>query len=690
MLRRAAVLMTLVLALAVPPARAEPHGFNVHDLVTMQRISDPQPSPDGSSVVFVLRTTDMEANKGRTDLWRVSAQGSGAEQLTTHEAGDWNPRWSPEGRSLFFLSTRSGSSQVWRLPLAGGEARQVTDLPLDVGGFEVSPGGSRLAVTMEVFVDCKDLQCTADRLAEREAGKTTGRVYDHAFVRHWDTWKDGRRSHLFIVPTEGDSVSVDQTAPVDVTAGMDADVPSKPFGGTEEVAFTPDGSGIVFAARTAGREEPWSTDFDLFHASLSGSGPPKNLTPHNSAWITHPVFSPDGKTLAYAAMARPGYEADRFRIVLRSWPADRGAAPRVLTEGWDRSVRSFFFADDETLFATAQDTGNVPLFSISVATGAVTKIVSQGTVRSPALAGDRIVFGLDHLRSPVELFSVARDGSQHRQLTKITSAAMEEVRTGEAEQFSFAGWNGDTVYGWVVKPASFEAGKKYPVAFLVHGGPQGSFNNNFHYRWNPQTYAGAGYASVMIDFHGSTGYGQAFTDSIGKDWGGKPLEDLQKGLAAALERYSFLDGDRVSALGASYGGYMMNWIAGNWSDRFRCLVNHDGIFDQRMMYYATEELWFPEWEQGGPYFENPTFYEKHNPARFVKNWKTPMLVVQGSLDFRVPEGQSLATFNALQRRGVPSKLLVYPDENHWVLKPHNSVQWHDTVLAWLDRWTKED
>jgi len=676
--------LTALLAFAVPPARTEAHGFNVHDLVTMQRISDPRPSPDGSSVVFVLRSTDMEADRGRTDLWRVSSKGTGAEQLTTHEAGDWNPRWSPEGRSLFFLSTRSGSSQVWRMPLGGGEARQVTDLPLDVGGFEVSPGGSRLAVTMEVFVACKDLQCTADKLAEKEAGKTTGMLYNHAFVRHWDTWKDGRRSHLFIVPTEGDE------APVDVSAGMDADVPAQPFGGTEEVAFTPDGSGIVFAARTAGREEPWSTDFDLFHAPVNGSSPAKNLTPDNGAWITHPVFSPDGKTLAYAAMARPGYEADRFRIVLQEWPMKAGSTPRVLTEEWDRSVRAFFFGDNETMFATAQDTGNTPLFSISVADGKVTKLVAKGTVRSPALAGDRIVFGLDHLRSPVELYSVDRDGSSHRQLTKITSAAMAETLTGEAEQFSFPGWNGETVYGWVVKPANYQARKKYPVAFLVHGGPQGSFGNNFHYRWNPQTYAGAGYAAVMIDFHGSTGYGQAFTDSIGKDWGGKPLVDLQKGLAAALKRYSFLDGDRVSALGASYGGYMMNWIAGNWSDRFRSLVNHDGIFDQRMMYYSTEELWFPEWEHGGPYFDVPEAFEKHNPARFVKNWKTPMLVVQGSLDFRVPETQSLATFNALQRRGIPSQLLVFPDENHWVLKPHNSIQWHETVLAWLDRWTKED
>jgi len=259
---------------------------------------------------------------------------------------------------------------------------------------------------------------------------------------------------------------------------------------------------------------------------------------------------------------------------------------------------------------------------------------------------------------------------------------------GEPEQFSFAGWNEEQVYGWIVRPVDFDAGQKYPVAFLIHGGPQGSFSDDFHYRWNPQAYAGAGYAAVMIDFHGSTGYGQAFTDSIGDDWGGKPLEDLKRGLAAALERYPFLDGERVCALGASYGGYMINWIAGQWPERFRCLVDHDGLFDNRMMYYSTEELWFPEWDHRGTYYENPDGHEKHNPARFVERWRTPMLVVHGGLDYRVPQTQGFATFTALQRRGIPSRLLYFPDENHFVQRPSNSVKWHEEVLGWLDRWLK--
>jgi dipeptidyl aminopeptidase/acylaminoacyl peptidase len=293
---------------------------------------------------------------------------------------------------------------------------------------------------------------------------------------------------------------------------------------------------------------------------------------------------------------------------------------------------------------------------------------------------------MDSLVSPAEIYALDTGSAQARQLTRFSEPQLQDVEMGAFEQFSFTGAGQEKVYGYVVKPAGFEAGRKYPVAFLIHGGPQGSFGNHFHYRWNPQTYAGQGFAAVFIDFHGSTGYGQDFTDSIAGDWGGGPLTDLRLGLDAALQQYGFLDGDRVCALGASYGGYMINWIAGNWPDRFRCLVNHDGIFDQRMMYYTTEELWFPEWEFGGPYFANPAEYEKHNPVNFVDRWRTPMLVIHGQLDYRVPVTQGIATFTALQRRGVPSRFLYFPDENHWVLKPENSVQWHNEVNRWLHQY----
>ena len=684
-----AAAVAVLALLAGAAVAAEPHRFTVQDLVTMKRVSDPQVSPDGRRVAFVMRETDLEADRGRTDLWLldVAAAGGAAgepRRLTSHEAGDSSPRWSPDGSSLYFLSSRSGSSQVWRLPLAGGEAQQVTELPLDVGNFLVSPDRMRLAVTLEVYPECDTVACTADRLGAEEESPETGQHYEGLFVRHWDTWRDGRRSQLFTVALGGEAAG----EPVHLSRGLDADVPSKPFGGAEEIAFSPDGRWLVFTARDAGREEAWSTDFDLFRVPADGSAAPENLTDANQAWDAQPAFSPDGRTLAYLAMTRPGFEADRFRIVLRDWAS---GSSRVLTEGWDRSPGALAFSPDgATIYATAGSLGQVPLFAVSVADGSVRELVSGGHVRSPsvAAAGGRIVFGRDSLTMPVDLYSVAADGSDLRRLTEANRDALAAITMGEPEQFTFAGWNGETVHAWVVKPAEFQPGRRYPIAFLIHGGPQGSFGNDFHYRWNPQTYAGAGYGAVMIDFHGSVGYGQDFVDAIRDDWGGKPLEDLRKGLAAAIARDPWLDGDRACALGASYGGYMVNWIAGNWPDRFRCLVNHDGLFDQRMMYYATEELWFPEWEHMGPYWAAPEAHERHNPVHHVESWKTPMLVVHGGHDFRVPETQSFATFTALRRRGVPAQLLYFPDENHWVLQPANSILWHDTVLDWLDRWLK--
>ncbi len=654
------------------------HPFTVHDLLAMDRISDPQVSPDGKWAVFVLRKTDLDANKGRTDLWLVGTDGAGLRQLTTDAAGDFNPLWAPDGKSVFFVSTRSGSAQVWRLPLAGGEAQQVTRQPLDVGNLVLSPDGSHIAFSMDVYPG-KTPDATKEMLDEVAARKSSGVLYDHLFIRHWDTWKDGRRSHVFVSAADGGGV-------VDVMKDMDADSPSKPFGGAEEFTFTPDGRSVVFTARDAGREEPWSTDFDLYLAPVDGSSAPRCLTDANPAWDTAPAFSPDGKTLAYLAMERAGYEADRFRIVLRAWP---DGTERVLTQDWDRSVGSMTWSSDSrTLFVTADNIGQSSLFGIDAKSGKVSEIVHEGTVRSPAAAGKRIVFGRDHLRSPVELYTVDANGKNLRQITNINADKVAAASMGEPEQFSFKGWNDETVYGYIVKPAGFDPSKKYPVAFLIHGGPQGSFGNDFHYRWNPQVYAGAGYAAVMVDFHGSTGYGQAFCDAIRGDWGGKPLEDLQKGLAAALEKYSWMDGDHVGALGASYGGFMINWIAGNWPDRFRCLITHDGNLDERMAYYDTEELWFPEWDHQGTPWDNPEGYSRHNPIDHVGKWKTPTLVIHGALDYRVVDTQGMSVFTALQRRGIPSKFLYFPDENHWVLKPHNSILWHETVIGWLDQWVK--
>jgi acylaminoacyl-peptidase len=392
------------------------------------------------------------------------------------------------------------------------------------------------------------------------------------FVRHWDTWADGTQNHLFVVNADGSGEAVM------VTRGFDGDTPSKPFGDESEFVFAPDGQSIVFSAREAGQSEPWSTNFDLYRThGLSGDGTFENLTDDNEAWDTGPVFSPDGRTMAYRAMARPGFEADKFAVFLRDM--DTGQT-RQIAANWDRSADTLQWSSDgNTLYTTAGDIGQTRLFAIDTRNGVVTSVTGPGHVSAFQQTPSGFIFAQDSLTRPSELFAKTRLGREMpRRLTNV-NPSLDTETFGESEQFSFAGWNGETVYAHVIKPADYVEGRKYPVAFLIHGGPQGSFGNSWSYRWNAQTYAGAGYAVVMIDFHGSTGYGQAFTDAISQHWGDRPLEDLQKGWAAAQERYAFLDGDNACALGASYGGYMVNWIAGNWADEFKCLVNHDGVFD---------------------------------------------------------------------------------------------------------------
>jgi dipeptidyl aminopeptidase/acylaminoacyl peptidase len=686
--RRASRLLICTLSALGSAAHAADSGnapFTVADLVLLKRITDPRVSPDGRQVAFVQRETELDANKGRTSLWLLDLTPGTVQprRLTDVKANDSSPRWSPDSRTLYFLSTRSGSSQVWRLALAGGDAQRVTDYPLDVGALKLSPRGDLLALSMEVFPDCVTLACTRERLDARAKDKATGRTYERLFVRHWDAWSNGTRSHLFtaqLAPGGADA------APIDVSKGFDADIPGKPFGGDEDFAFSPDGKSLVFSARIAGRTEPWSTNFDLFQAPVDGSAAPANLTASNPAWDAQPVFLANGD-LAWLAQERPGFEADRFHIVLKD--AHSGAV-RSVTGGWDRSVaRLGATPDGKTLLASVEELGQEALYRVDPKTAARAKLVASGAVTEYTATREQVLFTRADLGGPDDLYVVGLRGGTARRLTDVNHELLAARRMSEFEQFSFKGWNDETVYGYVVKPFGLEPGKRYPIAFVVHGGPQVSMQNIWTYRWNAQAFAGGGYAVVMIDFHGSPGYGQAFTDSISGDWGGKPLIDLQKGLAAAIAKYPWLDGERACALGASYGGFMMNWIEGNWPNRFRCIVNHDGVFDQRMMYYATEELWFPEWELGGPQYENPQGYEAVNPVDFVARWRTPMLVIHGEQDFRIPYPQGLGAFTALQRRGIESRLLVFPDEDHWVLKPANSVLWYHTVLGWLDTHLKD-
>ena len=684
-LRHSLPLVLIPALLAGPAFAAKP--FDVRDLVTLERVSSPTLSPDGHRLVVAVRQVDFEANKASTGLWieDLRARDAAPPVRFTPEGFNVNsPSFSPDGSQVYFLSPKSGSMQLWRQAVAGGEPQQVTDFALDVGSYKLSPDGRALAFSLEVFTDCPTVACTRERLDAKAAGKASGQLYDQLFVRHWDRWADGRRNQLFVAGLGQDGKAA-AGEPIRVSAGVDGDVPSKPFGDAGEYTWAPDGQSLVFSARLGDRGEAWSTNFDLWRAWVRARRAPQNLTAANPAMDTGPVFSADGKTLYYRAMKRPGFEADR--LALMAMDLGSGKA-REIAPAWDRSADSLqLSADGKAIYTQAYDVGTHPLFKVDIASGRVDKVVAGGSVGGFDLRGDVLAYTRDTLSGPAQAWVARADGSAARQVTRNNEAVLAGLAMGEYEQFSFKGWNDETVYGYVVKPANYEEGKTYPVAFLIHGGPQGSFGDSFHYRWNPQTYAGQGFAVVMIDFHGSTGYGQAFTDSISQDWGGKPLEDLQKGWAAAQAKYSFLDGERACALGGSYGGYMVAWIAGNWPDGFRCLVNHAGVVDTRIMGFNTEELWFTEWENGGTPVQVPQNYEKFNPINHVGQWKAPMLVIHGQLDYRVLVEQGLAAYSAAQRNGVESQLLYFPDENHWILKPHNSVMWHDTVNAWLKRWT---
>ena len=675
------IMVSANLTMAATPPGEPAAPFSIQDLVRLERISDVATAPDGKRVVFTLRSTDMDANKGRTSVWMLdtSKRGTAPQRLVDGGNNSNSAEWSRDGRFVYFLSNRSGSMQVWRVA-PGSEATQVTKLPLDVGSFHVAPKQDRIALSAEVFLDCADLDCTKQRLDAKSKSQATGVLYKQLMVRHWDTWSDARRSQLFTVSLGSDGAA--GGSPVNISGRL-GDVPGKPFGGREDYAFSPDGAQVAFSTR-AMQGEAWSTNFDIYLVAADGGTTPRNLTADNQAADMQPSFSPDGTQLAYVAQEHPGSESDRFHLVLCNL---QSGAKHPLTMNWDRSIASFAWArDGKTLFATTDHLGQHPLWAVDVDSGRASAITGAGDVETFSVGTSKVFYAQSSLAGPADLFTVGFNGGKPAQLTHVNQYLLEKRKLGEFAQFSFPGWNGENVYGYVVKPVDFKRDRKYPVAFLVHGGPQGSFGNAWSYRWNPQAFAGAGYAVVMVDFHGSTGYGQAFTDSISGDWGGKPLEDLKAGLDAALKGNPWMDQDRMCALGGSYGGFMINWIAGQWPERFKCLVTHDGILDNRSMYYSTEELWFPEHEFGGPEYQNPAGYAKFNPVDLVSKWKTPTLVIHGQQDYRVPDSQGLGVFTALQRRGVPSEMLYFPDENHWVLKPADSIEWYDTVLSWLSRW----
>ncbi|MFO0679421.1 MAG: S9 family peptidase [Polyangiaceae bacterium] len=654
------------------------HPFDFADMVAMERVEELTIAPDGKRYAFTIKAADVGSNTFVRTLWIGSTDGTAPRAVSSPAAKASSPRFSADGNRLFFLEGETGTSQLVSIHpdgKDGNERTRLTNLPVDVEGFVPFDDGVRFALVLSVFPDAATLKDSKAKDDAERATKSKVRTYEMLPIRHWDAWDDGKRSHIFVWKAGSE--------PVDLMRGLPDDAPPKPFGGVEEIAVSKDGKDLVFTSKRATKDAAWSTNSDLWVVPTDGSAKPKNLTEKNLGEDSHPVFSPDGKSLAFLSMARPIYESDKRRIRVIDWATK---SERGIADAWDRSPTDIVWsADGKGFLATADHLGSHALFTIPLEGGAPTAWPVPGANNGVVAAGDTVLWLHDSLREPADVWMSDAKGGAPKAITHVNEAITKTIVWGVPEAFTFKGAKGDVVHAWFIKPAGYVEGTKVPMATLIHGGPQGSLGDHFHYRWNPSIFAGHGYATLMIDFHGSTGYGQAFTDAIRGDWGGAPYEDLMKGVDAALAKYTFVDKDRVVALGASYGGFMINWINGK-TDRFKALVCHDGNLDEPQAYFETEELWFPEWEHGKTPWENPTGYAKHNPRDHVKDWKTPTLVIHGGLDFRVVDTQGMGTFTALQRRGIPSRFVHFPDENHWVLKPANSKRWHSEVFGWIDRY----
>jgi dipeptidyl aminopeptidase/acylaminoacyl peptidase len=691
------------------------HPFTFEDMMKLKRVGEPVPSPDGKWVLFAAVDVDLAANKKTSHIWIVPLNadshvsqnqgdmGHPTERVLIADQDGDRPRWAPDGKRFAFISTQGGASQVWlaRFDSATGTLGTVgrlTDFPTEAGGELWSPDGKNILFTSDVYPECgDDAACNGKKLKEAEKSKAI--VFDRLLYRHWNAYKGGKRSHIFVIqtldefPYSGDTGRNITTFPRDLTPG-DFDSPEFSLGGQDNYAFSPDGQEICYTSNHD-KVEAASTNNDLWIVSVnggaagSGSVLAKNITADNPASDSTPLYSPDGKYIAYRAQQRPGYESDRFRLMLYE---RKTGEKKNLTEEFDRWVGTYVWSpDSDAIFFSAEQEGESPIFMTKFDdNGGKPSLVVRGFNDDLAIAkaNSGLIFTRMSVERPNEIFreELATDYNlEPARLTNVNGDVFSGVEQSPIISFRFPGAHGDKVEGFLVKPPNFDPSKKYPLKFIIHGGPEVPMGDIWSYRWNAELFAAGGYVVIMINFHGSPGYGQKFIDEINGDWGGAPFEDLMKGLDYAEKTYPFIDKERECALGASYGGFMANWVLGH-TDRFKCIVSHDGMFNTVSAWGTTEELWFNNWEFKGTPYTNPEMYEKWNPRNSAKNFKTPTLVIHGQLDYRLDVSEGLQLFDTLQVMGVPSKMLYFPDEGHWVMKPQNSQLWYKTVNDWVDQW----
>lgn len=676
------LLFTAVLLLANVAAQAQKAPFTAAEMLKLKRISEPNVAPDGHAVVFTVGEVDVDKNTQDRQLWVVTPNGTGLRKITT-DGRNTGARFSPDSKSIAFISTRGGSGQIWIMDADGRNARQVTRLSSEADGVIWAPDGKSLIFTSEVYPECNaDDACNAKLIAAEEKNKVKARTYTSLLYRHWTSWRGKRVKHLMTAQIDGGAVK-------DLTPGFKYDVPPFSLGGGGDYAISPDGKEVCYAANLD-EDQATSTNWELYTIPIEGpsDGVEAKKISTSPGADASPQYSPDGKWIAWRMQVRAGYESDRWRLVVMERESGR---INVLTENLDRHVTGFtWHPDSRRLAFTVEDRGRQQAQLISVNGGGI-RSMTQGATHVDDLQftadGKTLIYTEVTGASPTEIYKAASSGGAPEPLTRLNEAFLANHDLRKLEEFTVTGAESAQVHSYLLKPPNFDSSKKYPVLFMIHGGPQGAWGETFSYRWNQQVFATAGFVVVMPNPRGSTGYGTKFTDDINGDWGGRAYEDIMA-VADYVSKLPYVDGDRMAASGGSYGGYMVDWIAGH-TNRFKALVSHAGVYDLSSMGGETEELWFSTWEFKGFPWQNQEMYDKWSPSRSAANFKTPTLVIHGELDYRVPYGQGLQLFTALQAQKVPSKLLVFPDEGHWVLKPQNSLLWYSTFLDWVEEWTKK-